>query len=139
MKCRFGKLTELQATLVVAAIISTILIALSAIGLFFNQPGWIIGVSIGSLAELVSIYLSDIGSTAALKNSKTGLFLLSYFIRMILFVGLFAMLVIFQYKLGYVVFRNSYWGMAIGFFPSLLITVAMQLKFQKGNEVKKDG
>lgn len=136
MKSRSGKLTELQATLVVAAIISAVLTALSAIGLFFNQPGWIIGVAIGSVAELASIFLSDVGSTAALKGSKTGLFLLSYFIKMILFVGLFAMLVIFQYKLGYVFFKYSCWGMVIGFFPSLLITIVMQLRFQKASEVK---
>lgn len=136
MKSRLGKLTELQATLVVAAIISAILIALSTIGLFFNQPGWIIGVAIGSVAELASIFLSEVGSTAALKGSNTGLFLLSYFVKMILFAGLFAMLVVFQYKLGYVVFKYSCWGMVIGFFPSLLITVAMQMKFQKASEVE---
>lgn len=134
MKRHLTKLSELQATLLVSGIISLVLIGVSAIGFAFNQPGWMIGVAIGGLASLVSIYLTFVSSNKTLKESKAGFYLLAYFTRMILFVGLFAMLVVFQYVLEIPVFKNSAWGMFIAFFPSVLVTVIVQLMYKGGND-----
>lgn len=134
MKRHLTKLSELQATLLLSGIISVILLALSTIGLFFKQPGWMIGVAFGGFASLVSVFLTQVSSTATLRDSKTGIYLLSYFGRMILFVGLFAMLVIFQYKLHIEVFTYSCWGFIIAFFPSVFVTIITQLKFKGGND-----
>lgn len=132
MKRHLTMLSELQATLLVSGIVSTCLLAISAIGFFFNQPGWMIGVAIGGLASLFSIYLTHIAARKTLKESKSGIYLLAYFTRMILFVGLFAMLVVFHFILEIPAFINSPWGMFISFLPSSLVTIVVQLKHKGG-------
>lgn len=126
------KLSELQASLVLAGIISLVIIGLSCIGFFFNQPGWTIGAVIGAVIEIVYLILVDKGSSLALKESKTSLSLMLYFVRMILLVGIFAVLVLLQYSLKVEAFYNSCWGMIIAFAPSTLITVVIQTKYAKG-------
>ena len=132
MKRHLTKLSDLQASLLLSGIISVIYLALSTIGLIFKQPGWMIGIAIGGIVSLVYILLVDVASTATLKDSKAGIYLLSYFARMILFVGFFTMLVVFQYTCHFDVFKNSFWGMLIGFLPTTFITISVQLK-NKGN------
>lgn len=134
MKRHLTKLSELQATLLLSGIVSMVLLAISAIGFIYNQPGWMIGVAIGSLASLVSIYLTQVASVKTLKDSKAGIYLLAYFGRMILFVGFFAMLVIMQFKLNIDVFKNSCWGMIIAYFPSVIITIVVQLNTKGEND-----
>lgn len=134
MNKHLTKLSALQATLLISGIISLIFLAISAVGFIFNQPGWMIGIAFGGLVSLAYIFLTDVSSEATLKDSKPAVFLLAYFGKMILFVGFFAMLVIFDYKLHFAVFKNSFWGMLIGFFPTILITIAVQLKHKGGND-----
>ena len=134
MKKHLTKLSSLQVALLISGIVSLIFIAISSIGFVFNQPGWMIGIAIGGVVSLVSIFLTEVASVSTLRDSKSGIYLLSYFCRMILFVGCFAMLVIFQYRLELPVFKNSPWGMVIGFFPSVFITVVVQLKYKGGND-----
>ena len=69
----------------------------------------------------------SVGSTLALKESKTGLFLLTYFLRVVVFVGLFALLVILWYKFKIETFKFACWTMLIAFAPATLITIAVQM------------
>ena len=91
------------------------------------MPGWLIGFVVGSAADFFYIWLMHVGSALALKESKAGLFLLTYFVRLAVFVGLFALLVLMQYKAKVEVFNNSCWAMLIAFVPATFITIAGQL------------
>ena len=132
MKKKLTKLTELQASFLIAGIISVILLIASSVGLFFKQPGWMIGVVIGTGVEFLFIWLVNFGATMTLKENKTGLFLLTYFLRVIAFIGPFALLVILQYVVIVEVFFNSCWGMLIAFAPGTFITIATQLMHKEG-------
>ena len=132
MKKKLTKLTELQASFLIAGIISVILLIASSVGLFFKQPGWMIGGVIGTGVEFLFIWLVNVGATMTLKESKTGLFLLTYFLRVIAFIGPFALLVILQYLVKVEVFFNSCWGMLIAFAPGTFITIATQLMHKEG-------
>lgn len=128
MKRHLTKLSDLQASLLLSGIVTVIAIAISSIGFVYNQPGWMIGIAIGGIVSLLNIFLTNISSSATLKESKAGIYLLSYFARMILFIAPFTMLVVFQHTCHFEVFTNSYWGMLIGFVPTTFITIAVQLK-----------
>ena len=132
MKHKVTKLTEFQLSLLVCCVISAFVLLGTAIGFFFSQPGWFIGAFIGCVVEIIYVYLVNLGSTLILKDANSGLSILFYFVRMILFVGSFAVLVILQYKLHIEVFKNAYWGMLIAFAPSTFVTTFVQLKMEKG-------
>lgn len=131
MKHKITKLTELQIELLISVILFGIFALCALIGIFFNRPGWLIGVGVGTVVELAYIYLVNVSSSLALKESKPGLYILSYFGRMILFIGAFATLVILQYRVKVEAFNCSAWGMLIAFFPSTFITIVTQTKFRK--------
>lgn len=132
MKKGFANLSELQKMLVLAAIVSVFLIAGSCVGLFFNQPGWLIGASLGSLVEILNIFLLYRGSGQVLKEEKTGYFLLFYAIRMLLFIGLILVLVLLQYKANIEVFKYSFIGALIGYTPMQVIVIIVSAR-HKGN------
>ena len=125
-------LSEMKKMVVIWAIVSFVLIAASTIGLFFNQPGWLIGVSLGCLIELISITLLTRGTTEILKNEKPSLFLLFYGLRMILFIGTILFLVLMQYQFYVEAFNNSFWGALIGYTPMQAIVIIVQLKDKSG-------
>ena len=100
--------------------------------MFFNLPGLLIGAAIGTGVEFFYIWLVSVGATLALKQEKTGLFLLTYFVRIVAFAGLFALLVILDYKLNIQVFKFSCWSMLVTFTPAVLITIAIQLMHKDG-------
>ena len=127
MKSKLTKLSTLQASLLIAGSISLVFLLISLIGFFNGQPGWTIGVAVGGLVELLFIWLMDVGSALALNEKKTWLYLLTYFIRVGVFIGFFAGLVALQYAAKIEVFYYSCWGMIIAFAPSTLITIALQL------------
>ena len=126
MKEKLTKLSELQASLLIAGGIAILFLLGSAIGLFFGRPGLIIGVAVGTAAEFFYLWLISVGSTLALKEGKTALALLTYFARVIVFVGLFALLVILWYQLKIETFKFACWAMLIAFAPAVFITVAIQ-------------
>ncbi len=128
MKQKLASLSELQRMLLLAALVSIVLIGLSCIGLAFNQPGWLIGVSLGSLVEILSIILLYKGSSEVLKEQKPGIFLLFYGLRMILFIGLIVGLVLLQYKANIEIFTNSFWGALIGYTPMQLIVIIVSIR-----------
>ena len=133
-KYNFANLSEFQRLLIIWGLVSVVLIGGSCLGLIWNQPGWVIGVSLGSLVELVNIILLLKGTTQILRQEKPGLFLLFYFLRMILFVGLILALVLLQYKAQIEVFRNSFWGALIGYTPMQIIVVAISMRNKMLND-----
>ena len=131
MKKDLAKLNEYQASLVIAGVVAVLLLIVGAVFAIFGQPGWLIGVAIGSAVDFIYIWLMHVGSNLALKESKAGLFLLTYFARIVAFVGLFALLVILQYVLHIETFNNSCWGMLVAFVPATFITIATQLMYKE--------
>ena len=132
MKQRLTKLSELQASLLIAGLIAIVFLLGASIGLFFNRPGLIIGAAIGTAVEFFYLWLVSVGATLSLKEGKTGLFLLTYFARIIVFVGLFALLVILWYQLKIETFKFACWAMLLAFAPATLITIATQLMHKEG-------
>ena len=132
MKQRLTKLSELQASLLIAGLISILVLTGASIGLFFNRPGLLIGAAIGVAVEFFYIWLVSVGSTLSLKEGKTGLFLLTYAARMVSFLGLFALLVILYYRLQIETFKFACWAMLIAFAPATFITIAIQLMHKEG-------
>ena len=130
MKNASKKLNEFQASLILTGAVSVLLIIVGVILLILKQPGWLIGFAFGAAVDFLYAWLMHVGAELALKESKAGLFLLTYFIRIIAFVGLFALLVILQYLLHINVFNNSCWGMLIAFVPATFITIAVQLMYK---------
>lgn len=132
MNKRLTKLSELQASLLIAGSIAILLLLGASIGLFFSLPGLLIGAAIGTAVEIFYIWLVSLGATLTLRQEKTGLFLLTYFARIVVFVGLFALLVILDYKLHIQTFKLSCWAMLVAFTPAVLITIAVQLMRKEG-------
>ena len=132
MKQRLTKLSELQASLLIAGLISILVLIGASIGLFFNRPGFLIGAAIGVAVEFFYIWLVSVGSTLSLKEGKTGLFLLTYAARMVSFLGLFALLVILYYRLQIETFKFACWAMLVAFAPATFITIAIQLMHKEG-------
>ena len=132
MKQRLTKLSELQASLLIAGLFAIVFLLGASIGLFFNRPGLIIGAAIGTAVEFFYLWLVSVGATLSLKEGKTGLFLLTYFARIVVFVGLFALLVILWYQFKIETFKFACWAMLITFAPATLITIATQLMHKEG-------
>ena len=132
MNKRLTKLSELQASLLIAGSVAILLLLAASIGLFFSLPGLLIGAAIGTAVEFFYIWLVSIGATLTLKQEKTGLFLLTYFARIVVFVGLFALFVILDYRLHIQTFKLSCWAMLVAFTPAVLITIAVQLMRKEG-------
>jgi len=128
MKKFLLKFNDLQLTILLEGIIGVVAIGLSCIGFAFNQFGWAIGISTGTLVAMISTLLVFKGSDGAIRDSKTGLYLLSYFVRMILFVGVMVVFAVLQYKVKAPAFTNSIWGALIGYTPMFVILIVGQLK-----------
>ena len=135
MKEKIANLSELKKMLLLCALVSIVLIAGSSVGLFFNQPGWIIGVSLGCIVEAISIVLLYKGSSQILKAEKPALFLLFYTLRMFLFVAVFLVLVLLDTQAQIEAFKYSFWGELIGYTPMQAIVVIVSLR-HRGQEGK---
>ena len=135
MKKAVKKLNEFQASLLITGSFAVLLLIIGLIFAILGKPGWLIGFGVGVLVDFIYLFLMHVGSSLALKESRAGLFLLTYFLRMAAFIGLFALLVILQYLKHIDVFNNSCWGMLIAFVPITFITIAVQL-LKKEKETK---
>lgn len=131
MKNYLKKCSDLKKMVLLASLIGTILILASIIGIVYGQFGWIIGVSIGTLVELVNLVLLYKSSEIALKDSKMSLFLLLYFARMLLFVVGILLLVLLQYRFYVEIFNNSFWGFIIGISPMQIVVIVVMAKSGK--------
>ena len=132
MKNYLSKLSDLKKMLLLASVIGLVLILGSIAGVIFGQYGWMIGVAIGTLVELVNIVLLYKGSEMALKYFKASLFLLMYFSRMVLYIVGILVLVLLQYNFEIHVFDNSFWGFIIGVTPMQAVVIAVMIRTHKG-------
>lgn len=134
---KIEKLNDLKKMLLLGLAVGVVLALIMLIPLFVsNQPGWLIGVGIGTLIELFNIFLLYKGSEAALKSFKTSIFLLFYFLRMVLFIGGFLVTAMFSYGLtGHVmpveVMAYSLWGVLIAYTPTQIVVIVVMVKSKK--------
>lgn len=131
MSKKFKNYSEVSKMVVVATIVGIILCLFSIIGVCFGQPGWLIGVAIGSVIEVLNIFFLYKGSDMALQIGKTPLFLIFYFARMILFAGGIIFAVVMQYVCHIAAFTNSFWGVLIGYTPMQIIVIVIMAKTGK--------
>lgn len=141
MKKWINKLNELQRMLLLGCVVMVFLCLLSLIPLFvFNQPGWLIGVAIGSIVGIINILLTYKGSEVGLSTYKTIYFMLFYFIRILLILLSFVLTALFQF--GFIVGENVYfspisafdfslWGDLIGVLPMQIVLVIVMMKEKK--------
>ena len=128
MKKFLLKFNDLELTILLQGIIGLVAVGLSFLGFIYDQPGWAIGVASGTLVAAISTLLVFKGSDYAMKGNKTGLYLLFYFLRMILFVGLMVFCAVMQYKVKNDRFNYSIWGALIGYTPMFVILIVGQIK-----------
>ena len=128
MKKFFKKFNDLELTILLEGIIGITIIALSFIGFAYGQRGWALGSSVGTVVAMISTLLVFKGSEGAMKENKTGLYLLFYFLRMILFVGMMIFFALMQYKVKNHYFDYSIWGALIGYTPMFIILIVGQIK-----------
>ncbi len=128
MKKFLEKVDALELTRVLEGLVGIVAIGLSFIGFAFDQPGWAIGVSTGVIVSMFSTLLVFKGSDYAMKGSKTGMYLLFYFLRMILFVGTMIFFALMQYKVLNDRFNYSIWGALIGYTPMFVLLIVGQVK-----------
>lgn len=73
-----------------------------------------------------------------LKEGRTPLFLVFYFLRMFLFAGGIILCVVMQYVLHIEPFTYSFWGVLIGFTPMQIIVMVVMAKTGKSPLNMKD-
>ena len=120
-----GQLTRL---VIYCLAIGLILMALSCIGIIFGQFGWLIGVAIGTLVSLLNVVLLFKGSSFALKTFKASLFLLFYFSRMIIYVGMTVLCAYLDFSLHIPAFGYSVFGLLIAYLPMVVIVCVVMSK-----------
>ena len=144
MKKFFKKLNELEKMLLLASIVGIFLMLISLIPLFLaNQPGWLIGLAIGTVVGVVNIYLTYLGSEVALRTYKAYSFLLFYFLRAVLVIASLVITAMFQFGFAvgdtkYVAsisaFNFSLWAFLIGYFPMKIVMIISMAK-SKTNDI----
>lgn len=128
MKKFLKKFNDLQLTIFLEGIIGVVAIALCCIGFAYSRPGWAVGAATGTLFAMISTLTVFKGSDSATKESKPGLYLLFYFIRMVLFVGMVVFFVLMEYKAKIPAFYCGIWGFLIGYTPMFIILIVGQIK-----------
>lgn len=124
-------LSDLQKLVILSTSIGIVLIALSFISMIFNQPGWIIGVSLGTVIEIINIILLYKGSEHIGNELKSPLFLLYFFLRLLLIAISFILTAYLDFKLHLPVFKNSIWGVLIGLSPMEIVVLLVFSKKTK--------
>lgn len=128
MRNFFKKYNDLELTILLEGVIGIVVIGLSFIGFAFDQTGWVLGSSVGTVVAMMSTLFVFKGSDSAMKENKTGLYLLFYFLRMILFVGMMIFFALMQFKVKNYHFNYSIWGALIGYSPMFIILIIGQIK-----------
>lgn len=128
MKKFLIKFSDFTLTMFLEGIIGVVAVALSCIGFVYGQYGWAIGIATGTVVALLSTVMVFKGSDAAIRDNRTAIYLLCYFLRMILFIGVLVLFAILQYKMKVEVFYFSIWGALIGYTPMFILLVVGQIK-----------
>ena len=154
MKKVLAKLTQLQKMLILSALVAVVLLLLSLIPtLILSQPGWIIGIAIGSVIEIFNIFLLYKGSELTIKGRKPIFFVLFYMVRMISFAIGFLLTAFLGFGFSYAgnvliepvdAFVNSLWGVLIAYTPLQIVVIIVMffskdspISFLKGKEESK--
>lgn len=132
MKNYLAKCSDLKKMVLLASLIGIVLTLASIAGAVFGQFGWMIGVVIGTIVEVVNLFLLYKSSELALKETKSSLFLLLYFVRMIFYVAGILVLVLLQYFWHISFFDNSFWGFIIGISPMQIVVIIVMARSKKG-------
>ncbi|MCQ2801359.1 MAG: hypothetical protein MJ222_01725 [Bacilli bacterium] len=128
MKKFLSKFSDFTLTIILEGIIGVVAVALSFIGFMFGQYGWTIGIATGTVLAMLSTVMVFKGSDAAIRENKTGLYLLFYFLRMIFFIGIMVVFALLQYKMQIEAFYFSIWGALIGYTPMFILLIVGQIK-----------
>lgn len=141
MKNGVKNLSELAKMLILAGIVAFSLALLAIIPLIiWGQTGWLIGVAIGSVIEIINIILLYKGSEFMTKKGKPAFFLLFYFGRMALFLTGFLVTAMlgFGFKIAgnaYIpvvnAFVHSIWGVLIAYTPLQVVVIVVMLISKK--------
>lgn len=113
---------------------------IALIPLFFGQPGWLIGIGIGTVIELVNIVLLYKGNDLITNANKPFLFILPYSLRMILYVAGFVVTAILGFGFMGIeavpAFAYSLFGVLIAYTPmTIIVVVVMNKSKSKPTEV----
>lgn len=141
MKKYLESLSELKRMLILSAVIAVVLLLIMLAPLFAaNQPGWLIGVAIGSAIEIINVFLLYKGSEYAMKSLKAGWFLIMYFLRMTLYLAGFVLTAFlgfgFLYGGAQIIepipeFNYSIWGVLIAYTPAQIVVIISMLLRKK--------
>lgn len=137
MKTLINKLNEAQKMIVLASIVGIVFMLFALIPLFVaQQPGWLIGIAIGTAIEILNIFLLYKGSEYAMNKLKTSVFLSFYFLRMILFLAGFLVTALLAFGVkNYFdpipAFQYSIWGVLIAYTPLQIIVIIVMVKSKK--------
>lgn len=132
MKNYLSKCSDLKKMILLASVIGLVLILASIAGAVFGQFGWMVGVALGTVVEIINLFLLFKSSEIALKETKSSLFLLLYFVRMLLYVAGILVLVLLQFFWHISFFDNSFWGFIIGISPMQIVVIIVMAKSGKG-------
>lgn len=135
MKKIWNGLNDLKKSLILSSLVTVILIAISVVGIFFGQPGWMIGVAIGGVIQLINVVLHFKGAEFVLQQEKMGLFLVAFFARMFLIICALVLCIVLDRVAGIGAFKNAIFGVIIGLAPMEIILI-FTLKPKKEVETK---
>lgn len=102
--------------------------ALSCIGLIWGEVGWLVGAAIGTAVSALNVVLLFKGSSFALKTFKASLFLLFYFSRMLIYVGMTVLCAYLDFTLHVGAFHFSVFGLLIAYLPMVIIVCVVMSK-----------
>lgn len=153
MKKLLNKLNEMQTILVIGLMVSVFLCLICLLPLFLaNQPGWLIGVAIGSVVGLFNVFMTYKGSEVALKTFKAYSFLFFYFTKIVLLLVSLVVCALFQFGFNYgdtnyfaaiPAFNYSLYAVLIGYVPMQIVLIITMAKSKKSvltisENLKKD-
>ena len=126
MKNFLNKLSTFCRLEFYALLVGVVVCAFSCIGLIWSKPGWLIGGAIGTGLVIINIFLIFKGSGKSLQTGRALFFLICFFLRYILFIGLAVLLAYLQFTKHVDAFEYSVFGLLIGYTPlTIVICVTM--------------
>lgn len=130
--------TEMTKMIILAIIIGIFVIGCSCLSLIWHNTGWIIGAVVGTVIEIVNIFLLYRGSSNALRDLKAGTFILYYFLRMFVFIVATLLCVLAQYIWKIHAFDFSFFGILVAYVPmQIIVSVVMSKEKKKPVQVEK--
>lgn len=131
---RGSRLGELARLTLMAAVVGLALTAISLVSLIFDEPGWTIGVAIGSLLEIPCVALLIAGVDNVVRKQKLPPFLLFYLFRMIIFASGIILTACLYYVAHVEAFNYSVFGVLIGYTPMQVVVIAVVLYDKNGRK-----